>query len=92
VGELIGDRYEPLQVVGAGGQSTVLQALDHERGRLVGLKVRPRGSPEDDGSLLNEARILLGLEPRSLLCRVREDFRRRGVRIADLRRPPAAKA
>ena len=72
--ELIRDRYEPLQVVGAGGQSTVLQALDHERGRLVGLKVRPRGSPEDEGSLLNEARILLGLEPHPLLCRVREDF------------------
>jgi hypothetical protein len=72
--ELIRDRYEPLQVVGAGGQSTVLQALDHERGRLVGLKVRPRGSPEDEGSLLSEARILLGLEPHPLLCRVREDF------------------
>jgi non-specific serine/threonine protein kinase len=52
----------------------VLQALDHERGRLVGLKVRPRGSAEDEGSLLNEARILLGLEPHPLLCRVREDF------------------
>jgi hypothetical protein len=74
VAELIRDRYEPLQVVGAGGQSTVLQALDHERGRLVGLKVRPRGSPEDEGSLLSEARILLGLEPHPLLCRVREDF------------------
>ena len=72
--ELIRDRYEPLRVVGAGGQSTVLQALDHERGRLVGLKVRPRGSPDDEGSLLSEARILLGLEPHPLLCRVREDF------------------
>ena len=72
--ELIRERYEPLQVVGAGGQSTVLQALDHERDRLVALKVRPRGSPEDEGSLLSEARILLGLEPHPLLCRVREDF------------------
>ena len=72
--ELIRDRYEPLQVVGAGGQSTVLQAFDHEGGRLVGLKVRPRGSPEDEGSLLSEARILLGLEPHPLLCRVLEDF------------------
>jgi hypothetical protein len=74
VAELIRDRYEPLRVVGAGGQSTVLQALDHDRGRLVGLKVRPRGSPEGEGSLLSEARILLGLEPHPLLCRVREDF------------------
>ncbi|MDQ4068856.1 MAG: serine/threonine protein kinase, partial [Actinomycetota bacterium] len=70
--ELIRDRYEPLQVGGAGGQSTVLQALDHELGRLVALKVRPRG--EDEPSLLTEARILLGLEPHPLLCRVREDF------------------
>ena len=72
--ELIRDRYEPLQVVGAGGQSTVLRALDHQQGRPVGLKVRPRGSPEDEGSLLSEARILLGLDPHPLLCRVREDF------------------
>jgi serine/threonine-protein kinase PknK len=74
VAELIRDRYEPLRVVGAGGQSTVLQAMDHELGRLVGLKVRPRGSPADEGSLLSEARILLGLDPHPLLCRVREDF------------------
>ena len=72
--ELIRGRYEPLEVVGAGGQSTVLRALDHQRGRQVGLKVRPRGSPEDEGSLLSEASILLGLEPHSLLCRVLEDF------------------
>ena len=72
--ELIRGRYEPLEVVGAGGQSTVLRALDHQRGRLVGLKVRPRGSPEDEGSLLSEASILLGLEPHPLLCRVLEDF------------------
>lgn len=72
--ELIRGRYEPREVVGAGGQSTVLQAFDHRTGRLVGLKVRPRGSPEDEGSLLSEARILLGMEPHPLLCRVLEDF------------------
>ncbi len=72
--EFIQGRYEPLEVVGAGGQSTVLRALDHRHGRLVGLKVRPRGSPEDEGSLLSEARILLGMEPHPLLCRVLEDF------------------
>ena len=72
--EFIRGRYEPLEVVGAGGQSTVLRALDHRHGRLVGLKVRPRGSPEDEGSLLSEARILLGMDPHPLLCRVLEDF------------------
>jgi predicted ATPase len=72
--ELIRGRYEPLEMVGAGGQSTVLRAFDHRRGRLVGLKVRPRGSPEDEGSLLSEAGILLGMEPHPLLCRVLEDF------------------
>ncbi len=50
----------------------MLQALDHELGRLVALKVRPSGNEEP--SLLTEARILLGLEPHPLLCRVREDF------------------
>ena len=72
--ELIRGRYEPLEIVGAGGQSTVLRALDHHRRQLVGLKVRPRGSSQDDGSLLNEAHILQGLEPHPLLCRVRENF------------------
>ena len=72
--ELIRGRYEPLEVVGSGGQSTVLRAFDHQRGRMVGLKVRPRGSHEDEGSLLSEAGILLGLEPHALLCRVLEDF------------------
>ncbi len=72
--ELIRGRYEPLAVVGTGGQSTVLRAFDHRRGRPVGLKVRPRGSPEDEGSLLSEASILLGMEPHPLLCRVLEDF------------------
>ena len=72
--ELIRGRYEPLAVVGTGGQSTVLRAFDHQRGRPVGLKVRPRGSPEDEGSLLSEASILLGMEPHPLLCRVLEDF------------------
>ena len=72
--EFIRGRYEPLEVVGAGGQSTVLRAFDHRHGRLVGLKVRPRGSPEDEGSLLSEASILLGMDPHPLLCRVLEDF------------------
>jgi predicted ATPase/predicted Ser/Thr protein kinase len=72
--EFIRGRYEPLEVVGAGGQSTVLRALDHRHRRVVGLKVRPRGSPEEEGSLLSEARILLGLEPHPRLCRVLEDF------------------
>ena len=72
--DLIRGRYEPLEIVGAGGQSTVLRALDHHRSQLVGLKVRPRGSTEDEGSLLSEAHILQGLEPHPLLCRVRENF------------------
>lgn len=72
--ELIRGRYEPLEVVGTGGQSTVLRAFDHQRGRPVGIKVRPRGSPEDEGSLLSEASILLGMEPHPLVCQVLEDF------------------
>lgn len=72
--ERIRDRYEPLQVVGAGGQSTVLRALDHGTGGHVALKVRPRGLAGSEDSLLHEARVLLGLDPHPLLCRVLDHF------------------
>ena len=72
--ELLGNRYEPLEVLGSGGEGRVLRALDRQHDRLVALKVRsaPTGSARDE--LLREARILLSLEPHASLPMVRDDF------------------
>jgi WD40 repeat protein len=72
--ELVRDRYEPLGVVGRGGQGEVLRALDRLHGRTVALKVRHIGSEAEREALLSEARILLGVRPHPNLALAREDF------------------
>ncbi|HWB72677.1 MAG TPA: protein kinase, partial [Egibacteraceae bacterium] len=72
--ELIRDRYQPLELVGGGGQGQVLRAVDRWHARQVALKVRAAGWPDQRAALLAEARILLGLEPHPGLPLVREDF------------------
>jgi WD40 repeat protein/class 3 adenylate cyclase/energy-coupling factor transporter ATP-binding protein EcfA2 len=72
--ELLGDRYEPLEVVGSGGEGRVLRALDRQHDRLVALKVRPAPTGSARGELLREARVLLSLEPHAGLPLVRDDF------------------
>src|SRR5262245_64658409 len=72
--ELLRERYEPLEVVGKGGEGEVIRALDHLHDRQVALKVR---SVPGDGfrtALLAEARVLLSLSPHPGLPLVREDF------------------
>lgn len=71
---LIRDRYEPLEVVGRGGQGEVVKALDRMHGRVVALKLRAAPSEHERDAILAEARILLSLRPHSLLPLVREDF------------------
>ena len=70
----IAGRYESLEVVGRGGEATVLKAVDTRHERLVALKVRvvlPTGSPDE---LLTEARALLSLPPHPGLAHARDDL------------------
>ena len=71
---LLRDRYEPLEVVGAGAQGRVIKALDHLHDRSVALKVRAVRSETDRAALLSEARTLFGLPPSPHLPIAREDF------------------
>jgi WD40 repeat protein/class 3 adenylate cyclase/tRNA A-37 threonylcarbamoyl transferase component Bud32/energy-coupling factor transporter ATP-binding protein EcfA2 len=72
--ELLGNRYEPLEVVGSGGEARVLRALDRQHDRLVALKVRTVRSDSARTELLREARVLLSLAPHAGLPLVRDDF------------------
>lgn len=68
---LIRGRYEPVAVVGKGGQGEVLKARDRLHDRLVAVKVR---GDLADGRLLSETRTLLDLSPHPSLPVMREDF------------------
>jgi serine/threonine-protein kinase len=72
--ELLRERYEPLDVVGRGGEGEVIRALDRLHDRQVALKVRPVRGEGSRTRLLSEARVLLSLSPHPGLPLVREDF------------------
>ena len=72
--ELLGSRYEPLEVLGSGGEGRVLRALDRQHDRVVALKVRHARMGAARQDLLREARVLLSLEPHPSLPLVRDDF------------------
>ncbi len=72
---LLNDRYDVLEVVGRGGEGTVLRAMDRRHHRLVALK--RRRLPVDDGEaerFMLEARTLLSLPPYPGLPLARDDF------------------
>src|SRR5262245_66499071 len=72
--ELLRERYEPLEVVGKGGEAEVIRALDHLHGRQVALKVRRVRDEASRADMLSEARLLLSLAPNRGLTLVREGF------------------
>jgi WD40 repeat protein/class 3 adenylate cyclase len=72
--ELLRERYELLEMLGAGGEGRVVKALDHQHDRFVALKILSVRSTTDREDLLAEAGILLGLAPHPALPLVREDF------------------
>ena len=71
---LIGERYEILETLGAGGEARVVKALDHRHRRLIALKIRSVLDGQTRDELLHEARILLAVPPHPALPLVREDF------------------
>ncbi|HEY1712285.1 MAG TPA: protein kinase [Solirubrobacteraceae bacterium] len=71
---LIKDRYEILEILGAGGEARVVKALDLQHGRVVALKIRAVRDDQTRQDALNEARILLAVPPHPALPLVREDF------------------
>jgi WD40 repeat protein/class 3 adenylate cyclase/tRNA A-37 threonylcarbamoyl transferase component Bud32 len=74
VAELLGERYEPIQVVGSGAEGRVLRALDRQHDRQVALKIRSVAPGSTREELLREARVLLSLEPHAGLPVARDDF------------------
>jgi eukaryotic-like serine/threonine-protein kinase len=74
MGELLNDRYECLETLGAGGEARVVKALDRRHGRFVALKIRASRDGDAREELLGEARILLAISPHPALPLVREDF------------------
>lgn len=74
MGEILRDRYELLEVVGEGGEGTVVRALDRQHERIVALKIRRMSVPALQSDLFIEARVLLGIPPHPHLPIVREDF------------------
>jgi class 3 adenylate cyclase/tRNA A-37 threonylcarbamoyl transferase component Bud32 len=74
VADLVAERYELLEVLGQGGDSQVVQAVDRRHDRLVALKVRHVRLDEAREQLLAESRALLELEPHPALPVVRDDF------------------
>ena len=71
---LLRERYEPIEVVGQGGEGRVLKAIDRQHDRIVALKVRTVFGDQDRDALLAEARVLLDIPPHPNLPLVREDF------------------
>ncbi len=67
-------RYQPLEVIGRGGEATVLKAVDTRHDRLVALKVRVTQAGGSADDMLAEARKLLALPPHPGLAHARDDF------------------
>jgi serine/threonine protein kinase len=67
-------RYEVLDIVGRGGQGTVMRALDVVHQRHVALKVKALPQGEDRKAGLEEARVLFAVRPHPNLALLREDF------------------
>ena len=73
MGEVIGGRYEVLEVLWTGAGTEVARAIDRRHGRTVCLKITRLEPGDDPAPLLEEGRLLLGLQPHPSMPTVRDD-------------------
>jgi class 3 adenylate cyclase len=73
MGDLIGDRYEVLEVLWSGNSTDVARGLDRRHDRTVALKITNLAPGIDPGPLLAEGRLLLGLRPHPAMPTIRDD-------------------
>ena len=73
MGDVIGDRYEVLEVLWTGGDTDVARGIDRRHGRPVCLKITRLAPGDDPAPLLDEGRLLLGLKPHPAMPTVRDD-------------------
>src|SRR5262245_63519219 len=67
MGDVIGDRYEVLEVLWSGAGTDVARGLDRRHNRTVALKITHIEPGEDPVPLLDEGRLLLGLQPHTAM-------------------------
>jgi class 3 adenylate cyclase/tetratricopeptide (TPR) repeat protein len=72
--DVVGGRYELLEVLGREGTTEVVRAVDLEHDRAVALKVRRLTPDVSREGLLAEGRTLLGARPHPSLPTVRDGF------------------
>jgi len=73
--ERIAGRYELVEVVGRGGEGTLMRAVDHASGATVALKLRPLPDRADARERLeHEAHVLRNLRPHPCLPVIRDAF------------------
>src|SRR5262245_39215886 len=70
----LAERYEPVEVVGRGGEATVVKAVDTRHERLVALKIRIVPADGSVEQVLGETRALLSLPAHPGLAHARDDF------------------
>src|SRR5436190_1545382 len=73
MGDVIGDRYDVLEVLWSGAGTDVARGLDRRHNRPVALKITHIEPGVDPAPLLAEGRLLLGLQPHPAMPTVRDD-------------------
>ncbi len=73
MGDVIGDRYEVLETLWSEGGTEVARGLDRRHDRVVALKITTIEPGQDPAPLLEEGKLLLGLQPHPGIPTIRDD-------------------